>query len=220
MQIETITVTPFEQNSRLIIDTNNSVGAVLDPGGEVSRIINCIEKRRINIKSILLTHSHLDHIGGVVDLIEYLEKKQGQKPDLYGHIIETEMRSHAPDIAKAYGLSPNDYKACPEPDVYIEDGDLVEIGSIKLNVFFTPGHSPGHVVYYSEKGESSEPVLFAGDTLFAGSIGRTDLPGGDYETLRRSIYDKIFTLPDNTLVLPGHGTDTEVGREKHSNPFL
>ncbi|MCS6893178.1 MAG: MBL fold metallo-hydrolase [Deltaproteobacteria bacterium] len=156
-----------------------------------------------------LTHSHFDHCGGVQPI-----KKRFNGVILKGHLSEKEFRANAGDIAQSWGIP--GITSCPEPDEYLNDGDQFDWKGIRISVLFTPGHSPGHLCYYlPEIG-----VLFCGDTVFSGSIGRTDLPGGNFELLIRSIKDKILILPNETRLLPGHGPDTTVEREKFSNPFL
>ncbi len=209
-KIITIEVTPFAQNARIILSTATGEGVLIDPGGDAERIIEIIEAERIKIKEIWLTHSHLDHCGGVKAL------KQHTGAMLFGHPIEREFRMRVRDVAAMYGLPPGLLDDCPEPDRYLTGGEKITFGGIEFDVIFTPGHSPGHLVFYC----SRDGFLIAGDTIFAGSIGRTDLPGGDHELLLKNIREKIFSLPDQTVVMPGHGPDTTVGEEKRSNQFL
>lgn len=210
LKIETIPVTPFSQNCRVVWDSENDTAAVIDPGGDVDQIMAVLKQWKVKCSEIWLTHSHLDHCGGVQELKE----KTGAQ--LFGHKLEREMRERLPDIAKMYGLPPGLMQRCPEPDKFIDEGDTLKIGKEQFQIFFTPGHSPGHLVFYN----STNEVLIGGDTLFAGSIGRTDLPGGDYDTLLQSIRRKILVLPDSTQVLSGHGPDTTIGEERATNPFL
>jgi glyoxylase-like metal-dependent hydrolase (beta-lactamase superfamily II) len=164
----------------------------------------------VSIKAVWLTHSHLDHCGGVAPLLESLKVPLVANPE------ERMMRSNVQSIAQMYGMSPAQWHNCPEPTVNVQGGETLSIGNSSCVVLFTPGHSPGHVSYFFEK----DHILASGDVLFAGSIGRTDLPGGDTETLLDAIRREVFTLPPDTRVLTGHGPDTTVGEEKASNPFF
>ena len=208
--LETVVVTPFQQNCRLIIDRESKEAVIIDPGGEGERLFGILGKEGLTLKEIWLTHSHLDHCGGV----QSLKRLSGCK--LIGHKVESEMRVRVPEICQMYGLPAGDMEACPEPDQYLEGGEVIQFGGYKFEVLFTPGHSPGHLCFYYKEGD----ILIAGDTLFSGSIGRTDLPGGNHQELLDSISQKILPLPDQTQVLSGHGPDTTVGRERSGNPFL
>lgn len=190
---------------------------VVDPGGGIDEILAAVGGADAEVEAVLLTHAHIDHAGGVAELLERFERA-GKRPPLMAHAAEREMRATISRQAAFFGLSPDEYRDCPEPDRYLEDGDTIAFGDLTLEVLFTPGHSPGHVaLHYTEESQS---VVLAGDTLFNGSIGRTDLPGGDHETLIQSIESKLLVLPEDTLVLPGHGPDTTIGAEKRNNPFL
>lgn len=247
--IRTVVVTPFSQNCRIIADRAAGVGAVFDPGGDVSAIIGAIEGLNLSlgVRTIVLSHAHIDHAGGVHALSRWLENEYGEV-ELLAHKNEREMRASICQQALMFGLSPRDYENVREPDRYLDEGDQVAIGGLRLRVLFTPGHAPGHLSFYlpafcrpelvcgsrdkatrfdlgtltglDGEAELFSPAVIAGDTLFAGSIGRTDLPGGNHATLIRSIREKILTLPDDTVVMSGHGPDTLVGLEKRSNPFL
>lgn len=211
-QVLTIPVTLFSQNCRVLLDASSSSAIVVDPGGEGNRILEAIDSHRATVTEIWLTHSHLDHCGGVW----YIKEKTGAKLLGTDHPIERAFRERVEDQCRNYGVTALDMKKCPEPDRFISEKDELAFAGHTFQVLFTPGHSPGHLCYY----DSSSQLLLAGDTLFEGSIGRTDLPGGDYETLIKSITDKIFSLPEETKVLPGHGPDTSVGEEKRTNPFF
>lgn len=209
-KFETIEVTPFQQNARLLYCPDSNQAVVIDPGGDADLILSRAEKNNLTIEQIWLTHSHLDHCGGVADL------KEATGATLLGHEIERPMRERVLEICRMYGLPAGGMKNCPEPDRYIKGGDTVTLSSYSFEVMFTPGHAPGHLCFYYEPGG----VLFCGDTVFAGSIGRTDLPGGSHQQLIHSIKENILVLPDETRLFPGHGPETTVGREKLSNPFL
>lgn len=194
----------------MLIDPETKGAVVVDPGGDAPEILEALSGHGATIEAIWLTHSHLDHCGGVADLLA-----KDEVP-LFGHPIEAEMRSRVEQIAMMYGLPPGQMKNCPEPDNELVGGETLSFGGRSFQVRFTPGHSPGHVVFYC----AEEGVLLAGDTLFAGSIGRTDLPGGNHEQLLDSISQQIYSLPDETRVLSGHGPDTTVGVERRTNPFV
>jgi hydroxyacylglutathione hydrolase len=206
LNIKKIEVTNLVQNCRILSVQSECV--VVDPGGDVDKILSLISEGSLTCKEIWLTHSHIDHCGGVYELIS----KTGAK--LIAHQAEKKFRERVKEMAVLYGIG-NVSHNCPEPDVFTTDLEKVQIGDYFFKVIHTPGHSEGHVVFYCEQ----EKILIAGDTLFKGSIGRTDLPGGNYEQLLRSVKKNIYTLPDETKVLSGHGPDTTVGYEKRNNMF-
>jgi hydroxyacylglutathione hydrolase len=210
LNVETIPVTEFGQNSRILWCSDTKEGVVLDPGGEAERILATAKRLGVSISAVWLTHSHLDHCGGVAPLLQTL------RVPLLAHPEERMMRSNVKSIAQMYGMSPVEWHNCPEPTIPIKGGETLSIGNSTCIVLFTPGHSPGHVSFYFER----DQLLASGDVLFAGSIGRTDLPGGDTKTLLDVIRREIFSLPPQTRVLAGHGPDTTVGEEKASNPFF
>jgi hydroxyacylglutathione hydrolase len=236
LYIRTFVLTDFFQNTRILIDESTRNAVVIDPGGESEILIRAIEEGEYNVESIWLTHSHIDHVGGVQSLLDYFKSK-GRSVSVLGHRAEQQFREAVELQAQYFGLPSGRYLNSPEPTRYIDEGDLLSLGEINFEVFFTPGHSPGHLVFYLANAEyelsvegninkierfprPQSPLLIAGDTVFAGSIGRTDLPGGDSELLLESIRQKILTLPPATLILPGHGPETTVGAEQSSNPFL
>ena len=181
-------------------------GVVIDPGDDGERIMEQVEKAGLTIKYILNTHAHFDHIMANGDLA----KATGAP--LAIHPLELPMLRSGGG-ASAFGLQ---VESGPEPDLELAEGDTISFGTHTLEVLFTPGHTVGHVSFY----EAKEGIIFDGDVLFAGSIGRTDLPGGNYETLMNSINDKLMVLPDDTTVCSGHGPVTTIGRERATNPFL
>lgn len=210
LEIVPVVVTPFAQNCRLLGDAQSKCAVVVDPGGDSDLIDAELQRRGWKCSEIWLTHSHLDHCGGVAAL------KRKYQSVLFAHPLEKMMRAHVQDLCAMYGLPQGELENCPEPDLEIKGGETLSFAGHKFNVIFTPGHSPGHVVFY----QPELKVLLAGDTVFKSSIGRTDLPGGNHDTLMESIHSKILTLPDDTRVLSGHGDDTTIGFERRSNPFL
>jgi len=181
--------------------------AVIDPGDETDRILDTLQEFNLSTKYIINTHGHFDHVGGNRKL------KEVTGADILIHPQDVPMLSKLSASAAAWGLFAED---SPAPDRTIEEGDTVIVGTITLSVIHTPGHTQGGISLLSDG------VLFVGDTLFAGSIGRTDFPGGDYDTLIASIQNKLFPLGDDVRVLSGHGPETTIAREKHkrNNPFV
>lgn len=181
-------------------------GVVIDPGDDSSRILGEIESDNLKIKYILNTHAHFDHVGAN----EVLKRR-----------LEVPLALHPQDLpllrekggATIFGL---DASQSPEPDLELEDGMILTFGKRSLRVLLTPGHTPGHVSFFEEE----EKVLFDGDVLFDGGIGRTDIPGGSTDEIMRSIREVLFKLPDETVVYSGHGNPTTIGREKTSNPWI
>lgn len=210
LSIYTLPVTPFEQNARIITCQKSRETAVIDPGGEAQRIFAALREHSLECGQIWLTHSHLDHCGGV----KSLKSLTGAR--LYAHAGEGFFRSNLADMCLMFGVPPHEMENCPEPDEPLAGGEKLELGEHVFEVISTPGHSVGGLSFY----DAPSKILLAGDVLFAGSIGRTDLPGGDLETLRRSIDELMKRLPPDTRVLCGHGPDTTLQEEKRSNPFL
>lgn len=209
IQIETFTFNPFSENTYLVYD-ETAEGVVIDPGcydkAEKDKLSQFIERKNITIKYLLNTHCHIDHVLG-----NNFVKEKYQVPLLLHKKDEPVLRS-VKAYAPSYGF--NMYQETL-PDKYLDEGDTVSFGKITFDVLFLPGHAPGHIGFYHKESGS----LFSGDVLFEQSIGRTDLPGGDFNTLIKSIHQKIFTLPDHVVVYPGHGNPTTVKEEKISNPF-
>ena len=206
---------------------------VLDPGGDLGQLCQSLQGYELGVNYIVLTHAHLDHGGKVKSLLDYLAAKGNKQVKLLAHCEEEEMRSSLVNQAMMFQLDSSDYEDVPEPDVLAKDGMLLALGELSFKVLHTPGHSPGHISLYFEPAEyllehtawekdikGEGPLVFVGDVLFAGSVGRTDLPGGSYEVLMHSIKSKLLSLPEHTVVLPGHGPNTTVEREKKTNPFL
>jgi glyoxylase-like metal-dependent hydrolase (beta-lactamase superfamily II) len=181
-------------------------GAVIDPGGEGQHIVREIERSGLDIQVVLVTHAHFDHIGGIADVIDATGAKLALHPN-ERPLLE------ARGGAAVFGLN---VKLSPPPDIDLSPGQTIAVGTLNFEVLFTPGHSPGGVTFY----EATEGVAFDGDLLFSNGIGRTDLFGGDWETLMRSIKEVLFALPEDTVVYPGHGPKTTVGREKRTNRWV
>ncbi len=202
-----LTVGPFQENCYVVGDEATGNGALIDPGDEGARIAAAVERTNLDISKIILTHAHIDHVGAVVDLV-----KEYSCP-VFAHEDSKPMLEQLPMQAVMMGMK---FGEIPKIDKFIEDEEIVEVGGLRLRSLYTPGHSPGHLAFYIE----GEGVVIAGDALFAGSVGRVDLPGGDGPTLLKSIEDRLLTLPDDTAVHPGHGPDTTISRERETNPFL
>jgi glyoxylase-like metal-dependent hydrolase (beta-lactamase superfamily II) len=181
-------------------------GVVIDPGDEAGRILAEIEKEGLTIKYILNTHAHFDHIMANGEMV------MATGAPLALHPLDLPLLRQNGG-ATFFGL---DAPPSPEPDIELAEGDTITFGQHTFEVLFTPGHTPGHVSFY----EAETGVIFDGDVLFAGGMGRVDLPGGDYETLMNSINEKLMVLPDDTTVCSGHGPITTIGRERASNPWL
>ncbi len=199
------TVGPFAMNCYIVADADSKRGFVVDPGDEIDRILADIRKHDLKIERILLTHGHIDHVAYAQDLKDALQVPMSIHRD------DLPLLEQVQGQAMMFGLPPG-----PKPfaDGRLQEGDEFFAGRHRFRVLHTPGHSPGHVILAGDK------VAFVGDTLFAGSIGRTDLPGGNYEVLMRSIREKILPLGDQLTIYPGHGPESTIGEERRSNPFL
>jgi hydroxyacylglutathione hydrolase len=207
MILESLIVGPFQENCYVIGDEATRTGAIIDPGDEATRIALAVEQRGLEIGQILVTHAHIDHVGAVGALVD-----EYACPVLM-HAEAEPMLEQLPTQAVMMGLR---FGKVPAVDRYIEDEEIIEVGTLKLRSLYTPGHAPGHLAFYAE----DEGVVLSGDALFAGGVGRTDLFGGDMEVLLRSIDKRLLTLPDETTVYPGHGPPTTIGAERAYNPFL
>ena len=206
MILAVLPVTSFVENVYIVGDEETKDAAVIDPGGEGERIVDALKELGVTVKYILNTHGHADHVGAV----KTVRDATGALFGIHANDIETSKRKPAGYIKS---LIP-DFVAPPDPDMELKDGDEFQVGSLTLKVIETPGHTMGSLCVLVDK------VLFAGDTLFQGSVGRTDFPGSSQEALVRSIRGKLFDLPDDTAVLPGHGGQTSIGHEKQHNPFV
>jgi glyoxylase-like metal-dependent hydrolase (beta-lactamase superfamily II) len=204
-EVDCLTVGPFQENTFFVRAPGSRDVVIIDPGEEAARLMALIESHNWKPVAIINTHAHLDHVGAVVPLQEHY-----QIP-FYLHENEQPVLEAAPEAARLYGVRVPDI---PKVDQHLPEGEMLELAGLKFQVLFTPGHTPGHVAFVLDD------RVIAGDVLFNGSIGRTDLPGGHTETLLLSIRDKLLPLPDEFIVHCGHGPDTTIGLERASNPFL
>jgi len=208
LQYKIIPVTAFEQNCSLIWCDQTKDAAVVDPGGDLPKIRSAVKDLGLHLKKIILTHAHIDHAGGTAELAEELNIpiEGPHKEDLFW-ITSLPQQSQMFGFPAVQSFS---------PDRWLEQGDQVEIGQETLKVFHCPGHTPGHVVFYHQASD----LLLVGDVIFQGSIGRTDFPKGDFDTLVNSIRTHLWSLPEHTRFIPGHGPMSNIGHEKATNPFV
>ncbi|MBN1541756.1 MBL fold metallo-hydrolase [candidate division KSB1 bacterium] len=205
--LETIVTGIFQENTFLLGCPQSKRAVVIDPGDQADRLIALLDNQELQLEAILLTHGHIDHIGAVADLQERF------KAAVYLHRSDEFLASTAAEQARLFDLPvPRSFSV----DHWIAQGDIVRVGEIELQVIETPGHTPGSVCYYCP----AQGILFSGDTLFWGSVGRTDLPGGNTDALLCSIRERLLTLPLQTAIYAGHGPVSTVAHEKESNPFL
>ena len=205
MRILSRTVGPFHENTYLVIDDVQGESVIVDPGDQADEIVAMIDSSGATLSAIWLTHAHLDHIGAV----SALRRKYGLIP-VHLHVLDQPVYAAAYFFAEQYGVP---FEQPDAPDAEFTHGDLARVGTLEFRVVHAPGHSPGHVMYYGNG------VLIGGDVLFAGSIGRTDLPLADPGRMQQTL-SQLATLPPDTVVYPGHGEPTTVGEELASNPFL
>ncbi|SJZ94927.1 MBL fold metallo-hydrolase [Consotaella salsifontis] len=204
-----IPVTPFQQNCCLLFDEDEKVGVIVDPGGDVERIEDAIESAGVSVQAIWLTHGHIDHAGGAADLKERLGV------DIIGpHEADRFLLDSIEEQARMFGVGAGYRNVLP--DRWLDEGETVGFADHVFEVLHCPGHAPGHVVFFNRQAG----FLHAGDVLFSGSIGRTDLPGGDHATLIASIKGKVLPLGDDIGFICGHGPGGRLGEERRSNPFL
>jgi len=208
LKYQTVPVTAFQQNCSIVWCDQSMEGAVIDPGGDLPRILAEVERLGVTLTQILLTHAHIDHAGGAARLAR----------DLALPIVGP----HAGDQFWIDGLEQQATQfRLPDaepfvPTRWLHDGDTVDVGRSLLTVRHCPGHTPGHVVFHSAEARRA----FVGDVLFAGSVGRTDLPGGDHDTLIASITERLWPMGDDTVFIPGHGPESSFGRERRTNPYV
>ena len=216
--VKTISVTMYQQNSRILMDESQSKAIIVDPGGDVALILEQLPSKYI-VESIWITHSHIDHVSGVALLLAELSKLQNIVPEVISHPDDQINRDHLPMQSKMMNFA---YSGDFSITQYVDHGDRINCGNYEFNVLHTPGHAIGHISFFlaNDDNQFNTPLLIAGDALFRGSIGRTDLPGGDHALLLTSIRQHLFTLPEQTVVLSGHGLNTTIGEEVKTNPFL
>lgn len=210
IKIKQFTFNPFSENTYILYDSDTLEAVVIDPGchnkEEQQKFHAFVSEQTLKVVKLLNTHCHIDHVLGN----EWVKDKYGV--ELYIHKEDEAVLRAVETYAPAYGFA--QFQASL-PDHFLEEGDKVTLGNDSLEVLFVPGHAPGHIAFYHE----AQHFCINGDCLFQGSIGRTDLPGGDFNTLIRSIRTKLFTLPDQTVVYCGHGPETTIGDEKKFNPY-
>ena len=207
MRYAIVPVTPFEQNCTLFWCEKTLQAAVIDPGGDLDRIVLAAEREKLQVVKILITHGHIDHAGGAAELAERLNVPI-EGPQLEDRFWIDGMLKQS----QMFGLQG---VRSFEPNRWLEDGDKVSFGEIELDVLHCPGHTPGHVVFYN----AAAKILQVGDVLFQGSVGRTDFPRGDHAALIRSIQQKLFPLGDDVTFISGHGSISTLGEERRYNPF-
>ena len=207
MEILTFTGGAFVQNTLLVVCDDGRTALLIDPGAATPDALAVVRDLNLDVAAILLTHAHLDHVEGVG-----VAKRATQAP-IHLHPLDRILYDNAPAQAAAFGVPCDDL---PPPDAQLVPGVNLAFGGTEFEVVFAPGHAPGHVMFVSV----SEPVAIVGDVIFMGSIGRTDLPGGDYQVLMNSIRSQVLPMPSDTRLLPGHGPETTVGHERGTNPFL
>lgn len=227
MLIHRLIVSPFQANCYIVADEQSHEAMVIDPGDDAEVILDTLAQANLRVRLIIATHGHIDHVMAVGEV------KQATGAPFLIHFDDKPLLDRLPDISQMFmGVR---VPAPPPPDAWLTVGETIGIGDIRFKILFTPGHSWGSVSLYWEPPSGEPPaitfngvqvrgwrpsgIVFSGDALFAGSIGRTDL-GGDFQTLARSIHEQLFTLPGDTLVLSGHGEPTTIGHERRTNPFV
>ncbi|WP_444942950.1 MBL fold metallo-hydrolase [Microbulbifer sp. ZKSA006] len=208
LQFHLVPVTPFQQNCSLLWCEDSKRAAVVDPGGDLDKILAAVAERDLKLEKILLTHGHLDHVGGTAAL-----SKQLQLPVEGPHKGDDFWIQQLPMQAQMFGFPAVEIFT---PDRWLEQGDTVTVGDQPLEVYHCPGHTPGHVIFFHRPSQ----LALVGDVLFAGSIGRTDFPQGDHDTLIRSIKERLWPLGDEVQFVPGHGPMSTFGQERQTNPFV
>jgi len=210
MLLDVFPTGPIQANCTLLGDEGAGVLVIVDPGDEAGRIVEKVRASGLEPLAILHTHGHMDHAGGTAGV-----KVALPEVPVWLHREDLELYEHLARQGRMFGLEVEDP---PPPDRWLEHGQRIAVGALELEVRHAPGHSPGSVCFVVHGGP--EPLVIAGDVLFAGSIGRTDLLGGSFEVLERSIIDQLYTLPDETKVIAGHGPATTIGHERRTNPFV
>ena len=207
-QHRTLPVTAFQQNCSLVWDDTTNQAALIDPGGDIDMLLGAVKALGLTLEQIWLTHAHIDHAGATGTLARTLGL-----PIIGPHEGDQFWIDALPQQSRMFGFP----AAEPfTPTRWLHDGDTVQVGDSTLAVRHCPGHTPGHVVFHSKEAQRA----FVGDVLFAGSIGRTDFPGGDHDTLIASITDRLWPMGDDTVFIPGHGPESSFGRERRGNPYV
>jgi hydroxyacylglutathione hydrolase len=210
IEVTRVVSIPFEENTYIIRVAGRSDCLVVDPGLEPEKILDELDSQGLVPGAILNTHGHSDHIGGNAAL----KQRWPECPLVIGSAEAAKLTDPRRNLSSMFGV----HLVSPPADVTVDDGEVYTAAGIEVRVLAIPGHSGGHVVYLCEG--NSPPLALVGDVIFAGSIGRTDFPDGDFQQLRAGIHAKLFTLPEHTLLLPGHGEATTVGQERRTNPFV
>jgi glyoxylase-like metal-dependent hydrolase (beta-lactamase superfamily II) len=208
LRYHTVPVTPFQQNCSIVWDEATHRAAIIDPGGDIDLLLAETERLGLKLEQIWLTHAHIDHAGGTAELAERLAL-----PIIGPHRADQFWIDMLPQQSQMFGFPPSRLFT---PTRWLEDGDRVELAGHTLHVRHCPGHTPGHVVFHSPELQRA----FVGDVLFAGSIGRTDFPQGDHDTLIDSIRQRLWPMGDDTVFIPGHGPESSLGRERRTNPYV
>lgn len=205
--LQIIPVTPLQQNCSIIWDQHKNA-AIIDAGGDADKLITFVESQQLKVQKLLITHAHFDHIMAVETVKNHFEV------EVFGsHIADRELFERLPDTCRNYG-----FPIVPAflPDHWLNSGDEIAVGELNFHIRHLPGHSPGHIGFF----DMENKIAFSGDVLFQNSIGRTDLYQGNFDQLIHTIKTQLFDLPDDFIIIPGHGSHTTIGQEKRSNPFL
>lgn len=212
LEIVSFTLGPAQTNAYLVADSETKEAVVIDPAWDGHVILDAAQKRGWRIGHLWYTHAHFDHIGGAGAIADALNPLPLVALHPNDHVL---WRAGGGGAFFGFDIDPG-----PEPTIDFTHGQILRLGNVEFEIRFTPGHTPGHCILYVADTGANQSVCFCGDLIFAGSVGRTDLPGGDWNTLVKSIKEQIFTLPDETRLLSGHGPETTVGEEKRGNPFV
>ena len=200
-------VTPFDQNASILYCSETKKCAIVDPGGDIEILLKIAKDNELVPEKILLTHGHIDHAGGATEIAQIL------RVEIHGpHEDDKFLLDSLEEQGRMFGLNSKDCS----PDVWLDEGDIVTIGKQKLETYFCPGHTPGHLIFYNLESK----LAIVGDVLFCGSIGRTDLPGGNFDVLIKSVQDKLWPLGRDIEFIPGHGPMSTFEAERQSNPFV
>jgi hydroxyacylglutathione hydrolase len=208
LKLIVVPVTPLQQNASVVICTATNKAAVIDPGGDVTHLMRILKQANVTPEKILLTHAHIDHAGGAADLAEKLNLPIEGPDEEDAFLLAT-----LDEQGKAYGI-PEARKFIPTR--WLTGGDIVTVGDLELEVRFVPGHTPGHIVFIHH----ASKLALVGDTLFQGSVGRTDFPRSSHQQLMNAISEQLMTLPDDYTILPGHGSASTIGDERANNPYI